>query len=94
MTAPTLFDQEQATQIARVGGVIAQLIVGFCHARLLANVSEFHADELQAHVHRHTAGCSAPGSADRILRDLRRKGRVSYVVVNRAQSLYRILSVQ
>ena len=94
MTALTLFDQEQATQIARVGGVIAQLIVGFCHFRLRSNTPEFHADQLRDHILRHTAGCSAPGSADRILRDLRRKGRVSYVVVNRAQSLYRILSVQ
>ena len=83
-----------ATQIARVGGVIAQLIVGFCHARLRANVPELHAEELHQHIAKHTAGCSAPGSVDRILRDLRRKGKVSYVVVNRHQSLYRVLSVQ
>lgn len=89
-----IYDSEQATQLVRVGGVIAQLIVGFCHARLRANVPEFHADELRAHIARHTAGCSAPGSADRLLRALRRAGKVSYVVVNRHQSLYRILSIQ
>lgn len=34
-------------------------------------------------------GRIAPGSADRIMRLLRAEGKISYRVVNRAQSLYR-----
>ena len=64
---------------------IAGAIVRFCkaHAGL-----EFYADDLRCHVTAQV-GSVAPGSADRVLRDLRQRGIVSYHVVNRAKSLYR-----
>ncbi len=90
MTVPTLFDLEQQPQLEHVSGAIAQLILGFVRGRLRSGQTEFHASELHEHIARHTEGFSAPASADRILRDLRRKGLVRYVVVNRRASLYRV----
>lgn len=89
--APGLFDSEQAAHISRVTSQIARAILTFCRSRLATGQSEFHADDLRAWVSVREA--TAPGSADRILRDLRRAGVVDYRVVNRAQSLYRVVSV-
>ncbi len=91
MTAPSLFDVEQPVQLEHVGGIIGNLILAWCRTRQRSGQVEFHADELRAHISRHTDGHSAPASADRILRDLRRKGKVQYAVVSRRQSLYRLL---
>lgn len=91
MTVLSLFDAEQAIQFHHVSGAIADMILGFVRARLRKGEPEFHADELRQHIANHTEGHTAPGSADRILRDLRKRGRVSYVVVNRRASLYRLL---
>ena len=49
---------------------------------------EFHANDLRQHVSEQT-GLTAPASADRVMRDLRQKGKLQYIVVNRAGSLYR-----
>ena len=35
------------------------------------------------------AGRIAPGSADRVMRDLKQRGVISYTLVSRSQSLYR-----
>jgi len=70
-----------------VAARIGKLIVEFCGEH---EGQEFHADELRQHVADHVSKV-APGSADRVLRDLRQKGVVDYVVVNRAQSRYRIV---
>jgi hypothetical protein len=89
---PTLFDAEQPTELARVTGATAGAILKFLRRRMANGFVEFHADDLRGAV-----ACEvpiAPGSADRILRDLRRAGVVSYVVVNRAQSLYRVTAVR
>jgi hypothetical protein len=46
----------------------------------------FHCDDLRDFV---TADIHvAPASPDRILRDLRQRGRLDYVVINRRESLY------
>lgn len=82
-------DEEQQTQLERVRGRIGQAVLDFCRQRGLW--AEFHADELREHVLR---ACQvAPGSPDRILRELRRERQVNYEVVNRKRSLYRILPV-
>lgn len=47
----------------------------------------FHAADLRAHV-AATCGETAPASADRILRALRRDGVVAYEVLSRRESLY------
>ena len=91
MTAPTLFDPVQPEELARVSGAISRAILAFLRARLNNGLWEFHADELREWV--SAAVRVAPGSADRILRELRKAGRISYVVVNRRQSLYRVVSV-
>lgn len=68
---------------------IAQAILDYCNAR---TSREFHADDLRKYVTSKVGTC-APGSADRVLRDLRQKGAVQYEVINRAASLYRVRSV-
>ena len=72
-----------------VASRIAQAIISFCNAR---TGREFHADDLRQYVTAKVGAC-APGSADRVLRDLRQKGAVEYEVINRAASLYRVRSV-
>jgi len=68
----------------RVYGRIAPLIMTFYrdHAG-----QQFHAEELRQYV-LATAPDIAPGSPDRILRELRLEGKLDYVVINRRQSLY------
>lgn len=87
---PTLFDEQQA-QLTRVTGALASSILRFCRARLATGRSEFYANELREYV--NAAHDSAPGSPDRVLRALRRNGAVSYVVVSRKDSLYKVLRV-
>lgn len=79
---------EQAKQIKRVTTRIGRIVVDFCRQH---TGREFHAADLVAYVEDHSDG--APASPDRILRDLRQRGVVSYHVVSRSKSLYRIDSV-
>lgn len=72
-----------------VASRIAHAIIAYCNAR---TGREFHADDLRQFVTAKVGAC-APGSADRVLRDLRQKGAVQYEVINRAASLYRVLAV-
>jgi len=72
-----------------VASRIAKAILDFCTAR---TGRDFHADDLRQHV-TTTVGACAPGSADRVLRDLRQKGAVEYECINRAASLYHVQSV-
>lgn len=75
----------------RVTSAIGRAVLAFCRVRLAHGEPQFHADDLRSFVLR--AHPTAPASADRILRALRRAGQVSYQVVNRRQSLYRVVSV-
>lgn len=97
MTAPTLFDQEQAPQIARVQSAIGGAVLAFCrhvlsHARGGLEGATFQGDELRAFIAQRGITC-APASPDRILRALRRAGQLDYQIVNRRQSLYRVTRV-
>jgi len=76
---------------ARVSGAIGTSVLDFLRARLRSGVTTFHADQLRAYV--TAAHPRAPGSADRILRDLRKRGACAYVVVDRRASLYRVEGV-
>lgn len=79
---------EQAENIERVKNRIGGLIVQFFSECIAAGQFEFHADELREYIgHRIVV---APGSPDRILRQLRREGKLGYKVVSRRGSLYRI----
>ena len=82
--APKNARAEQESQIQRVSERIGTAIIDFCRSH-----STFHADQLRQHVTR-VVGNVAPGSADRILRDLRQRGVVSYTVLDRRKSLYSI----
>jgi hypothetical protein len=86
---PSLFDQQEAEK-QRVSGVIAITVLRFLRKKFHAGHTEFHADELREFVREHLPIPNAPGSADRILRDLRKKGAVAYTVVDRRASLYRV----
>jgi len=72
--------------LERVTSRIGTAIVEFCAARV---GQTFHADELRAAVTR-ACGQTAPGSSDRILRQLRLTNRIQYVVLSRRDSLYRV----
>lgn len=84
------FDEEQEEHLARVSSRIASIIMTFARDNLGA---EFHMDLLRLCV-AHNIGTIAPASTDRVLRDLRQRGRLNYVVVNRRQSLYKITEVE
>ena len=77
---------DQGEQIGRVRSRLAGAVVRFLRHRIANQVPRFTAAELrdwstdEAH--------SAPGSPDRILRDLRRRGVIDYQVLDRARSLY------
>lgn len=75
----------QAEHLDRVSVRIGRAIVAFC-----AEQGLFHADDLRAYVTANV-GIVAPGSADRILRDLRQRGCLNYRVVNRRDSLYEMI---
>jgi hypothetical protein len=80
------FDEQQEN-LERVSSRIAQAIFRFCREH-----RRFHADELRRYVVAET-GIAAPGSADRILRDLRQRKLIEYRVLNRRESLYEVLWV-
>ena len=72
-----------------VSARIAASIIEFCKRRVGYT---FRADELRSFVLANVGTC-APGSADRILRNLRQKGVLDYVVTDRSKSLYLLRSV-
>ncbi len=69
-------------ELARVSSRIGREVLAYCREH-----RSFHAEDLRQHV---AAIGIAPGSADRILRDLRQRGAVRYSVVSRRESLYRV----
>jgi hypothetical protein len=79
-------DDEQDTNIERVRSRIGPCVLEFTRERLRAGTPQFHADDLRNYVIQH--GLTAPGSPDRILRDLRQRSQLGYVVTDRRQSLY------
>lgn len=77
----------QQLELARVSASIHRSVLVFCRA---FEGKEFLMRDLARYVSDNTKGYTAPDSAGRILRDLRQQGAVSYTVVNRRSSLYRI----
>jgi hypothetical protein len=70
-------------EFTRVRDRIAPAIIDFYEH----TGGQFHMDDLRRHVVR-AVGVIAPASPDRILRALRRDGRLNYVVLSRRDSLY------
>lgn len=77
---------EQDQHLSRVRERIAAAIVEFS-----SNRKEFFADELRAYVTQKVERV-APGSPDRVLRDLRQKGVLNYRVISRSKSRYELLA--
>lgn len=81
----------QREQLERVGERIAEYVYDYCASRL-PDSPTFYMSDLAAYVGGFVT--VAPDSPGRLLRALRRAGRVDYRVVNRAQSLYRVMAVR
>jgi hypothetical protein len=69
----------------RATATTSRAVIEFCGCH-----ETFHTHELHKFVARET-GVTTPGTADRILRDLRGQGIIRYAVVDRKQGLYRVL---
>lgn len=80
---------EQTQQLTRVREAIAKHVITFIDTRI---GKEFFNAELHNYVSEKMP--IAPGSADRILRDLKSKGVVRYELISRRRSLYRALGNQ
>jgi hypothetical protein len=85
------FDFNQPAQLERVLSGIGGFVVEFFG--LLPIGAEFHASDLKEFVGQKTGGYVAPGSPDRIMRDLRKRRAINYVVVSRSKSLYQKVEV-
>jgi hypothetical protein len=81
---------DQSSNFNRVNSKIALHILGFFEGKVGV---EFHVAELLTYVRTRVPDL-APDSPGRIMRDLRAKNLISYEVVNRRDSLYRILPVK
>lgn len=83
--------RDQTENLDRVSARIGALILDWCADRLFAGPHEFHLHDLEAHVRARVGG--APDSTSRILRLLRSRKQLDYVVVRRSESLYRLVRV-
>lgn len=81
-------DFEQPQHLARVRSKTAGAILRFFDDRAVGQ--DFTAQELRDYVAARVPGI-APASPDRILRDMRSRGEVSYEVISRKNSRYRKL---
>jgi len=82
---------EQASERRRVAGEVQRAVLEFCGLRLRLGAPEWRMSELTEYV-RSRVMC-APDSAGRIFRQLDAEGQLSYELVSRSESRYRILSV-
>lgn len=81
---------EQQKQLARVSGSIGSVIVDFFHSQSIG--ATFFAADLHNYVLERSS--TAPASADRVMRDLRKQRVINYTLVSRSQSLYRVESTE
>ena len=91
---PDLFNytpppSEQDIELARVTSKIGLLVLTYLHL-VRRHGGTFHAKDL----HDFDGPGVAPASADRILRDLRKRGVIDYEVINRRASFYRVLELR
>lgn len=83
---------EQEKELARVSSGIAAHILDFFRVRGVG--AEFRVSNLNDYVCMKTGGHVAPGSSDRVMRDLRKRRLLDYELVSRSKSLYRVKGVQ
>jgi hypothetical protein len=80
---------EQDEHLERVTSRIGRAILDFFER----TEPQFHAEDLRRYI-KLNVGEVAPGSPDRIMRLLRKAGRIDYVVLNRRESQYRIVRAE
>jgi protein-L-isoaspartate O-methyltransferase len=78
----------QQQELNRVKNNIADLVEAFVKARWEFGTTRFYIKELHAYIAARTE--IAPASPDRILRQLRRDGKINYVVTDRRASCYQL----
>jgi hypothetical protein len=78
---------QQTTNLARVTAAIGKDVLAFCWFQGVNGT--FHADEL----HKYVGDKVAPASADRILRNLRQKGYIDYIILDRRASFYQLTAM-
>lgn len=83
-----------AEHLDRVASRIGEVIVAFWRERVKSEEPQFHARELLERVVEEAGISCSPDSPSRILRLLKRAGRVNYELVSRADSLYRAVPVR
>jgi hypothetical protein len=81
----------QEEELERVSLRIGASILAFFQDRGLENF--YRADDLREWVTQNV-GPIAPGSADRIMRNLRQKRVINYKVISRSESLYQIKPIR
>jgi hypothetical protein len=79
---------EQSRQLRRVERGIGAHILDFFAERGAGR--EFFMQELTRFVTERVEGYVAPGSPDRVMRELRKQGQLSYELLSRSKSLYRV----
>lgn len=82
---------EQTQNIERVSKRIRSYVLAFCKLAL-AQGGRFHSEELREYVSSRII--VAPGSVDRILRELRKQCQINYTVESRSKSLYRVTEIK
>lgn len=80
----------QSANLQRVTDNIGDIVYEFCRRHVGWH---FYASKLRGFVQMRSPNI-APESPGRILRQLRIAGRVDYIVVSRAASLYRVVAVR
>lgn len=70
-----------------------QTIIEFFVLTLAKNPPRFTANDLRHYVNAKNFG-TAPASADRVMRLLKKKGVINYAVVNRGRSLYQAVPLE
>ena len=78
----------QQENLDRVASKLSGPILAFCRQR-----QDFHMEDLREYLRAQSVNF-APDSPSRILRQLRLEGSVDYVITNRRQSAYRVMSVR
>lgn len=82
--------REQSRQLARVRTRIQRAVVDFVAAVPVGRC--FSGEELDRHA--QDSACCTPGSATRVLRHLRQRGALNYVVADRGKATYRRIPLE
>lgn len=81
----------QTAELSRVTNNIRGHIIAFAKERLTWGQPQFRMPELHDYIRKNAR--IAPASPDRVLRQLRKEGKVNYRVVSLAASQYELLAV-